>query len=101
MSRDPVSRDVDTPANPHVLVLENIVQKSFQRGNTPGPSNDSCMQTDGQHLRRIEPGGISFAIQRVKRVTRVVKELRTRVEPLYSSKTHVIAVECIGHHEVR
>src|SRR5689334_7348762 len=96
-----MSRDVDPPANPYMLVFQNVVEESFQGGDTSGASDQSGVQSYRQHFGGVQPGGISFAIERIERVACIVKELCTRVETLHGREAHIIAVECIGHYLVR
>src|SRR5262249_34568780 len=97
---NPVSRDIDAATDPHLLVPENMVEEAFQGGNPSRPADQASVQPDGEHLRCIEPTGISFAIQRVEGIAHIVEELRARVEALHACEAHVIAVKCVRHYEV-
>src|SRR5262249_49685342 len=101
MGADPVPGNIDSARDPDILVLEGVVEKALQAGNTTRPSDEPGMQSDRQHLWRIEPRWISLAIQRVECVAQIVEELCAGIEPLHQREAHVVTVERIRHHEVR
>src|SRR5215469_3732064 len=101
MSSDPVLGDIDAPAHPNTLALERVVEKAFEACNAARPPDEPGMQADRQHLWRIKSRGVSLAIQRVECIAQVVEKLRAGIEPLHGRKAHVVAVERVGHHEVR
>lgn len=38
---DPVARDVDAPADPHVAVGLDMVEETLERRETPGPADEA------------------------------------------------------------
>src|SRR5437870_1981945 len=93
MRDDPVPGDINAPADPDTLMLEGIVEKTLETRNAARPPDQPGMQSDRQHRGRVEPRGVSLAIERVECIAQIVKELRTGVEPLRRREAHVVAVE--------
>src|ERR1700758_3755877 len=100
MHRHPMSRNVNTSAHPHVLVLQNVVQKALQGGDTARPADQARVQTYGQHLGLIQSSWISLAVESIKSIAGIIKKLRARVETLSRCEAHVIAVQGVRHHQV-
>src|SRR2546428_12788221 len=96
-----MSRDVDAAANPDVLVIEDIVEKSLEGGRPPRTPDQARVQADRQHFGRIESPRVPFTVESIEGITRVVEKLRARVESLGCRKAHIVAIERIGHYQVR
>lgn len=77
MSGNPVARDVDSTANPHLLVLLYVIEESLQGTEASGPSHQPAVQADGHHFGRA----LTFGVEHVETVAQVVKELITAVCP--------------------
>jgi len=101
MCADPVPGDINAPADPYTRVSEDVVEKALEAGNSAWPADEPGVQSDRQHLWRVEPRGVTLPIQRVERIAQIVEELCAGVEPLLRREAHVIAVERVRDHEVR
>src|SRR5882762_7042821 len=77
---DPMAGDIDAPANPNLLVLQNILEEALQRGNTAGPPGQPAVQAHRQHLGLIEPVRIAFAVQRIESRAQIVEKLSAGIE---------------------
>ena len=64
----PVPRDVDAPADPHAVVLADVVEKALQRGNAAGPPEQPAVHADAHHLGVVVAGGVAFGIERIEGV---------------------------------
>ena len=101
MCGDPVSRDFDATADPHALMAADVIEKALQRCDPAGSAAEPRVQPNGQHLGLVEPRGIALSIQRIEGILQVIEELRARIESLHGGKAHVVAVERVGHDEMR
>ena len=55
------------------------------------------MEADRHHLRAV----FALGVQDVERVFQIVEKLLTGIESLRRCKTHVIGIQCVGHHQLR
>src|ERR1700733_2654654 len=101
MSGDPVSGDVDATADPYAIVAAGMIEKALQRCDPTGPAAEPRVQPNGQHLGSVEACRIAFSIQRIKGILQVIEELRARIESLHGGEAHVVAVERVGHDQMR
>src|SRR5687767_8848236 len=100
MSGHPMPGDVNAPAYPCMLVLQNVVQKALQSRDASRPADQARMQADRKHFWRVEPARVAFAIERIERIAQVIKELRAAIEALHGGEAHVVAVQCVRHNQV-
>src|SRR4029079_17709604 len=97
----PMARDIDAAADPDLLEAERVVAEAFQSGDSRRAADDARVPADHPPLWHIHPARIAFAVQHVERILEVIEELRAAVEALHRGKAHVVAVERVGHDEVR
>jgi hypothetical protein len=88
--------DINPPADPDILVLLNVIQKSSQRGSAARATYQPAVQTNAHHLGAF----IGLAVQYVERVPQIGKELVAGIKPLIGGKAHVIVVQRIRDNEV-
>ena len=96
MRRDPMARDVDAPRDPDLVVPPHVVEEARERSDAPGAADQAAMQSDRQHLRRIESLRVAFGVQHVERILEVCVELLAAVEALRGDEAHVVGVQRIG-----
>lgn len=87
----PVISDINAARNPDIVVTSNVVNKPSHSCRTPGVTCDAAMQTNGHHAR-------PFRVQYIEGILQVIEELLSRVKALGRRETHIVGVECIGHH---
>src|SRR5690348_16343675 len=101
MGRNPVLGDLYPAADPYLGMLLNVIEKTLQRIDTRRPSDDAAMQAHREHLRRIQPRWIAFAVERIEGRLQIVEKLGAGVEPLHRRKAHIVGIQGVGHHEMR
>src|SRR6516162_729400 len=89
--RHPTAGDIDAPRYPGFVVSLHIVEKACQGSAPARPADETAMQPDGEHLRRIQ----SFSIEDIERIFQIVVELIAGVEALRGRKAHIIGIERI------
>ena len=82
MHGDPVPRDVDAPGDPHVFMARDVIEKARERRRAPRAPDQPRVQSDRQHLRRVQTARIAFGVERVERVAQIREELVAAVEAL-------------------
>src|SRR5450830_1241397 len=97
MLRAPVIGNVDAAANPYALMRLDVVEEALQRDEAAGAAEQTAMHADRQHLGRF----FAFLVEHVEAVFQVLEELFAGVETLWRGEAHVVAVERIGHHQMR
>src|SRR5690554_4986052 len=97
MALYPVPRDIDTATDPHLFVALHIVKKTLQGRESPWPADKSAMQADRHHFGRA----FTFSVKHIERVFEVGVKMVAGVKPLWRSETHIVAIERIGHDQVR
>ena len=75
MGTGPVPGDVDTAADPHLVVRLHVVKKALQGAKAAWPSQQPAMHADGQHLGSVQSLGITLLVQHVEAVLQVLEEL--------------------------
>lgn len=93
----PVVGDLLPGADPHLVVLLDIVKETLQRAETARTPKQSAVHPHGHHLRR----GFTLGVQHVKAVFQIGIKLLRGVEPLGGGEAHVVGVEGIRHDQVR
>src|ERR1700761_2500245 len=101
MRSHPMPSDINTPADPDVLMLLRMVEKALERGYPARPPDESGMKTDGQHFGAVERSRVTFRIQGVKSIAQIIEKLRARIEALGAGEPHVVTVERVRYHQVR
>src|ERR1700691_72407 len=101
MGSDPVARNIDAAADPDALVLQYVVEKALQCGDSSWSADQAAVQSDRQHLRCVISVRITFPIQGIERRLQVIEELAGAVETLRGGKPHVVAIERVGYYQVR
>src|SRR5439155_24359364 len=83
---DPVPRDVDTAADPHVVVALEIVEEACERRGPPRPTYEPNVQAERHHLRLIG----ALRVEHVERVSRVGEPIIAGREATGKSELHVV-----------
>src|SRR3984957_18596111 len=91
-----MARDVLAPRNPDAFSRPHRGEDPVERADTPRPTNDSQMQSDGHHLGRMR----AFAIERVEGVQNVVRKIDWASETVGVQELHVVRVEGVGQHDM-
>src|SRR6516162_1189905 len=97
MGCDPVTRNLDTRGDPNPLSPCDIIEKSFERRRAAGSPGQTTMQTDRHHAGTA----VALAIEHIKGVLQIGKELVAGVEPLRGGEPHVVRVESVGYDQLR
>ncbi|EON20068.1 amidohydrolase [Cupriavidus sp. GA3-3] len=97
----PVAGDIDTAADPHLVVSLHIVEKALQRAEAARAAEQAAVHADRQHLGAVLAARVAFLIQDVERILQVLEELFAGIEALRRGKAHVVGVERVRHHQVR
>ncbi|RMN90754.1 hypothetical protein ALQ49_05903 [Pseudomonas syringae pv. apii] len=97
MFRVPVAGDVHTAGEPHLLMAFDVFDEALECGEPGRAANQTAVQTDGEHLRRV----LAFGIQHVERVLQVLEKLLAVVETLHLCEAHVVGVQRIRDHQMR
>ena len=79
----------------------HVVEEALQGGKACRASDQAAVQTNRQHLGRIQTGRVTLPVQHVEGILEVIKKLGTRIETLHRGEAHVIGVECVRHHQMR
>ena len=87
MNLAPVVGDLLPGADPHLVVLLDIVEESLQRAETPRTPKQPAVHPHGHHLRR----GFSLGVQYVKAVFQIGIKLLRGVEPWAVAKRMSLA----------
>ena len=67
----PMSGDVDSLRNPHLVVLEHVVEKSLQADGSRRAPDHAIMNRNHHHLRLVVP----FTVEHVESILHVGKEI--------------------------
>src|SRR5437763_538096 len=94
---DPVPRDVDPAADPHVLVALDVVEVARERRGAPGPAHEPHVQAERHHLRSVG----ALRIEDVEGVPNVGKPLVAGGEAAGQPELHVVVVEGVGNVRMR
>ena len=81
-----MARDINAPAEPHIVVGPGVIDKAFQGGEPAGPSGDPAMQTDRHHPGRLR----AFLMERIETVLQIIEELVARVEDEYNQEDKLL-----------
>src|SRR5438128_10513461 len=93
---DPVPRDVDPAADPHVVVALDVVEKARERRCAPGPAHEPHVQAERHHLWLVG----ALRIEDVEGVPYVSEPLVAGSEAAEQPELHVVVVEGVGNDEV-
>ena len=74
----PMTRNIDAPADPNLVVLPDMIDETLEGMNTPGPANQPTMQADRHHPRDSS----ALGIERIETVPQIGEKLIARVESL-------------------
>src|SRR5580700_1245876 len=72
---DPVTRNIDPTADPDAIVLTHIVEEALQRCDPAGAPDQPAVQSNRQHLRRVQTAGIALTVKSIEGSSQVVVEL--------------------------
>ena len=82
-----------------------MVQKALQRGDAAGAAEQAAVHADAHHLGAVQATPlnvwVAFCVQRVKGVLHVLKKRVGVRVALRQRKTHVVAVQGVGHDQLR
>ena len=95
--RVPVARDIDSPTDPDIVMLLNMIEKALQGRETARPSRNAAVQPYRHHLWRVGPLGV----KRIEGVPQIPVELITAREAGDPGKAHVVVIQRIGDDEMR
>src|SRR5262249_27467296 len=101
MRGDPVTRGFESLGDPHILVRTDVIEKARQGRESTWAPSDPTMQSDRQHLRRVERARIALIVEHVESVAQIVEVLLTGGKARGTRKTHVVGVERVGHDQLR
>ena len=82
----PMACDIDAPADPDLVVLLDMIDKSLEGTNSPGSADQPAMQANRHHS--WDSGAL--IIERIETVTQISEKLIARVKSLRRCKTHVV-----------
>ena len=74
----PMVRNVDTSADPDLVMPLDMIDELLEGMNTPGPANQPTMQADRHHPRDSS----ALGIEHIKTVAKIGEKLIARVESL-------------------
>ena len=89
----PVVGNLLPGADPHLVVLLDIVKETLQRAETARASQQPAVHSHGHHLRR----GFTLGVEHVKAVFQIGIKLLRGVESLGGGDAHVVGVEGLRH----
>ena len=94
---NPMLRDLQPAAHPHLLVAEHVVDEARQGVRPPRSAAEAAMQADRHHLRLAFP----LEIETVEGGLEIVEEIVARHPAGVGRELEVIRVERIGGEQTR
>ena len=67
----PMVRNIDAPADPNIVVLPDVIDKTLKGMNTPGPADQTAMQANRHHSR--DPSALG--IEHIETVAQIGEKL--------------------------
>lgn len=62
--------NVEAAADPHAVVILDVIQKALQRRDAPWPTEKSAVHPDAHHAGRLS----AFGVQHIKGIFEILKK---------------------------